>query len=292
MKPLKLWQLEVLRCPDCLGKLTIHENSASCLSCDYRSDSESQKLVLHPSNRSRPYEHTFERTIDFDLEKLLNSTATTPPQNTYDGPIAIRDSRYLMSALKENMNEDSKLLDLGCGPRDQAAPAKHLGLNYLGLDYANSKADLLADAHALPFADASFDGVLSYAVLEHLHNPTIAISEISRILKPNGIYVGTVSQGEPFHSSFLHHTPWGILTLVHSRKELSVERLWSSGDTLGSLSRMGRYPRIIKSMIKLIDQIHTHIPFLAPRRMKWSAKDKELDSLYRAGSICFVIRKT
>jgi len=291
MKSFEPWQLEILRCPDCLQALTIDEHIASCQTCGYQSI-ESEQLALFPTSKCLPYEQKLERVLDINLEQLLGSIETSRPEDTYKGPIAMRDSRYLMSALHENLKPQSKLLDLGCGPRDQAAPAEYLELKYIGLDYANKNADLLADAHALPFANSSFDAVLSYAVLEHLHTPSIAVSEISRVLKPNGIYVGSVSQGEPFHSSFLHHTTWGILTLINSQDDLRVERLWSSGDTLGSLSRMGRYPRIVKGLIKIVDLIHEKLPFLAPRRMKWSKKEKELDLLYRAGSICFIIRKT
>ena len=82
------------------------------------------------------------------------------------------------------------------------------------MDYAHSEADLLADAHAIPFADDSFDCIFSYAVLEHLHNPFVALSEVARVLRPGGWFIGTVSQGEPFHSSYFHHTPWALLSLV------------------------------------------------------------------------------
>ncbi len=40
----------------------------------------------------------------------------------------------------------------------------------------------------LPFADASFDLVYSWAVLEHIEHPDRTFAEIHRILKPNGWY--------------------------------------------------------------------------------------------------------
>ena len=112
------------------------------------------------------------------------------------------------------------------------------------------------------------------------------------MLKPGGIFVGTVSQGEPFHASYFHHTAWGVVCLIESTASLKIERLWDSGDTLGSLARMGRYPRVIRVILKLVERIHNYLPLLAPRRMKWSHKQKRLDKIYRAGSICFVVRKS
>lgn len=46
--------------------------------------------------------------------------------------------------------------------------------------------DIVADAHRLPFDDASIDIVYSIAVLEHVKKPWVVASEITRILKPGG----------------------------------------------------------------------------------------------------------
>ncbi len=43
-----------------------------------------------------------------------------------------------------------------------------------------------SDAHLLPFADNSFDMVTCQTVLIHLENPALALSEMKRVLKPNG----------------------------------------------------------------------------------------------------------
>jgi ubiquinone/menaquinone biosynthesis C-methylase UbiE len=221
----------------------------------------------------------------------LSTIKIEAPKISYDGPAAIRDSRELMSVLQQNLRIGSKVLDLGCGPKDQKPPVEYLGFDYLGIDYSSSAADLLGDAHSIPFRENSFDCVLSYAVLEHLHSPCIAIREIERILKPCGIYVGTVSQGEPFHDSYFHLTPWGLVSLISSTRSLRIEQLWDSMDTLASLSRIGRYPRAIKLLIGLVDKVHRLCPFLAPKKMNWPKSEKQLDRLYRTGSIAFVIRK-
>lgn len=46
----------------------------------------------------------------------------------------------------------------------------------------------LRDSVALPFADHSFDIVLSMGVLEHVHDDLGSLNEIRRILKPNGLF--------------------------------------------------------------------------------------------------------
>ena len=44
-------------------------------------------------------------------------------------------------------------------------------------------------------------------------------------------------------------------------------------------------------LLNIVDQIDAFAPWLAPRRQSWSQRDKQLDALYRAGSICFVMQK-
>src|ERR1700682_5955346 len=73
--------------------------------------------------------------------------AARPPV-TYSGPRPIRDSSELFSAAEPWLRDGNRLLDLGCGPRDQAAPTEHYGLAYAGVDFSSPDADLLAGAGA------------------------------------------------------------------------------------------------------------------------------------------------
>jgi SAM-dependent methyltransferase len=45
---------------------------------------------------------------------------------------------------------------------------------------------VLGEAEALPFPDASFDGVIAYDVLEHVRDPEAAFAEVARVLRPRG----------------------------------------------------------------------------------------------------------
>jgi SAM-dependent methyltransferase len=46
---------------------------------------------------------------------------------------------------------------------------------------------LICDAHDIPFADETFDGVIVQAVLEHVVDPYRCLEEIHRVLKPKGV---------------------------------------------------------------------------------------------------------
>lgn len=287
------WYREYLCCPDCRGSLSSSNKNLSCTSCNYSCIDNSETSVPLEIKPDKPsvLVAQLSRVIESDPNDILTEMDITRPVISYNGPVAIRDSSELMSEISNYLKTSGKVLDLGCGPRDQAAPIEYLGHQYVGIDYSNTAADILADAHTIPFKDETFDCVLSYAVLEHLHNPFVAITEIERVLKPGGVYVGTVSQGEPFHGSYFHHTSWGMISLISSVSKLEIKKLWSAEDTLSSLAQMGRYPKVIKFILGLIDKLHTSVPQLAPRKMKWPEKEQQLDKLHATGSICFVIQK-
>jgi SAM-dependent methyltransferase len=53
--------------------------------------------------------------------------------------------------------------------------------------YFGPRTAYICDAHDLPFADQSFDGVISQAVLEHVADPHRCVTQIHRVLKPTGL---------------------------------------------------------------------------------------------------------
>lgn len=57
--------------------------------------------------------------------------------------------------------------------------------------------DVVADAHALPYADGSVHAIYCEAVIEHLYDPQQAVKEMHRVLKPGGM----VFAGTPFIES-------------------------------------------------------------------------------------------
>ncbi|MCU1227797.1 MAG: hypothetical protein JWO97_681 [Acidobacteria bacterium] len=277
------WFREHLGCPDCQLPLP-----ADTCTCGFAIP-VGTPLDLRPQHpRPRTFAHQIGTTAPSDLA----TCRIERPVVTYGGPRATRDSSELFSAIADRLKPGARLLDLGCGPRDQAKPAEHYGLAYVGVDYSSPDADLLADAHALPFVDRTFDVVLSYAVFEHLYDPYVAAREVERVLAKDGVFVAVVSQGEPFHESYFHHTSLGVLALLRSAG-LNALQLWPSVDTLHSLAEMGRYPVVIRGLIAAIDKLDRAMPFLAPRKfLHGTPREKAIDELHRSGSICFVAVRT
>jgi SAM-dependent methyltransferase len=62
------------------------------------------------------------------------------------------------------------------------------GISLIGTDvYTSPYTSIVADGHHLPFSDSSFDGVWIQAVLEHVLDPNVVVSEIHLVLKFDGV---------------------------------------------------------------------------------------------------------
>lgn len=281
------WYASILSCPDCGSAYTRRAaEELWCANCALARPLRFNADFLP----AKPSTRRLEFPLSFALEPRLSRVEFERPRITFSGPRGQRDGTELLSVLQQTLSHPGRVLDLGCGPRDQAIPILSLGHQYVGVDYSGETADILADAHSLPFSSACFDFVLSYAVLEHLHNPFLALAEIGRVLKPGGTMCGTVSLGEPFHDSFFHHTVWGLISLCVANG-FEVIRLWPCWDTLDGLAEMGRYSKVVRLGLRCLNALNSRAPFLTPRKMMWPARDKALDRLHRAASIGFVIKR-
>lgn len=98
-------------------------------------------------------------------------------------------------------NDRARLLDVGCGNGDFIEFAASLGWNAQGLDpdpeavIAARKAGLTVAEGGFPntgVADEQFDVVTLNHVIEHVHDPIAALSEVHRILRPGGkVWIAT-----------------------------------------------------------------------------------------------------
>lgn len=81
---------------------------------------------------------------------------------------------------------------------------------------AGNNIDVVGDVLNPPFADSSFDTVISTQVLEHVEKPWIMVSQISRIIKPGGLCIITAPFMFPFHADphdFFRYSKKGMESL-------------------------------------------------------------------------------
>ena len=119
-----------------------------------------------------------------------------------------------------------RLLDVGCGRGDDVrALAPRVGPNgcVVGIDVSETLIGEArqrgtdpcvrfhqADAHAMPFADASFDAARVERVLQHVQDPARVLTEMARVVRPGGIIVAS----EP---------DWGTLAIDAADRDTTRE---------------------------------------------------------------------
>lgn len=131
-----------------------------------------------------------------------------------------------------------RLLDWGCGWGQVSALLHDRGVEVHPFDYRpNERAP--GEAHlerfpdivctfspepiSLPFADGSFDAILSCGVLEHVQDPDASLEELRRVIRPGGrLYVTKLPNrasylewvakrmGLYYHGELEHDTLWDI----------------------------------------------------------------------------------
>jgi len=130
--------------------------------------------------------------------------------------------------LKNRITEDSKILDIGCQFGDLSLPLASSVSYLVGLDLSirsikgakdnigsmsiSNAYFIVADAESLPFESNSFDVILFIELIEHLPDAKPSLSEIHRVLKPNGfLLIGTPQSVGFFNVGF--HLLVSFLTL-------------------------------------------------------------------------------
>ena len=96
---------------------------------------------------------------------------------------------HLKSFIERYHLQDKQCLEIGCG----RGAFQDIVADYTGVDFSESVRPYLhkpfhkASATALPFDDNTFDAIWSYAVLEHIPGPDMALREMRRVLKTDGL---------------------------------------------------------------------------------------------------------
>ncbi len=168
----------------------------------------------------------------------------------------------------------------------------------------------IADGHDLPFDDGSFDFVLAVSVLEHVADPPRVVSEIWRVLAPEGRVYAATPFLQPVHMGaydFTRFTPLGHRRLFRRFSEIDsgmalgpgVVAGWSLRMVLANLFPSRRWRAatsfvclLLSVPLKLLDFATRRNPasldgaggvYFYGTRQEVALPDREIIGLYRGG---------
>jgi len=125
----------------------------------------------------------------------------------YEASFATATRQFIAPLLDAaGINAGARVLDLCCGPGFVGAAAMERGASVTGLDFSTamltearvrfpSIAFDHGDAEAPPYADASFDAVVSNFGIHHVPRPAQALAEVHRMLREGGGFAFTIWAG-------------------------------------------------------------------------------------------------
>lgn len=249
MLPSRFWTIAM--CPHCRGSLQKESDRAHCVSCD------------------RTYDRNRHEQFDFRLQGRVNKSAdydiVSTSQPTSDSDVFTQFQQHSDPAIDidslEVSGRNRKQLSYLPAPDDGAVaveagtisatlrPAlERIGYEYVGFDVTSVEAPFLADGRAIPIQDDSVDVVVSNRVIEHVRYPILFFNEIRRILKPGGMFVGSVGFLEPWHGfSNCHLSHHGTYNMLQAA-EFDIR--WIAPDTHGlfKISQMGLFLKLNKHL--------------------------------------------
>ena len=140
------------------------------------------------------------------------------------------------------------MLDLGCGNGRHAMYFARQGFKAAGIDvsdqaiyWANDWANReglevdfrVGDIRELPFADHSFDVVVSHGVLDHVPMETAqkAVSEVHRVLQPNGLFYCDLRSTEDFEYGVGEQAGLNTFVVSDGYEQGLVQHFFSRAET-------------------------------------------------------------
>lgn len=167
-----------------------------------------------------------------------------------------------------------RLLDAGAGELKNRRHCAHL--EYVSQDFGQyaggrdeasneglhsdkwdtSRIDLISDITDIPAPDSSFDAILCSEVLEHVPEPTHALDEFVRLLKPGGVVILTAPFSSNVHMAPYHYcSGFSRYWYEHhlTSRGFEIKELVSNGDWYSLLrqeiTRLGGLERLRRNWV-------------------------------------------
>ncbi|MEO6423265.1 MAG: methyltransferase domain-containing protein, partial [Candidatus Nitrotoga sp.] len=136
-------------------------------------------------------------------------------------------------ALARQLSQDCTVLDVACGEGYGAALVAETACKVVGVDlsvdtiqhakinyghHANLQF-VTASCECLPFSDASFDFAISFETIEHIEKQKEFISELMRVLRPDGVLILSSPNKRLYSDAHDYHNEFHVRELYRNELE-------------------------------------------------------------------------
>lgn len=157
---------------------------------------------------------------------------------------------------------------------------------------ADTEPDIVGSATEIPAPNSSFDGGILTEVLEHLPDPELAISELSRVLKPRGILLCSMPFAYKVHGDPEDYSRWTESKLRQVAEKFGFEVVlfdWTGTgfasviDALVGTLQKNAKPKRPSTLVTLILQSLTPLFFRIDKALLLKAKKSNETPLFASG---------
>jgi SAM-dependent methyltransferase len=263
MPTLSAASIDLLRCPRCKGPLHRDSGSFVCLNvacaADYPVVDGVPILINEENSVFAIAEFASQRSTYFNLRpsRAARALDRLTPRTSLN--VKAEANYRQLAALLAAQSVAPRVLVLGGSILGQGMDAL---LSTPGIDLIESdvswgpRTALICDAHDIPLADDSLDGVVAQAVLEHVVDPHAAAEEIYRVLKPGGLLYAETPFMQQMHGGrydFERFSYWGHRRLFRRFDEVdsgvacgpAMALAWSWTHFLRSFARSRRVRHVL-----------------------------------------------
>lgn len=274
----QLIEMDILCCPSCSAKIINLGISQLICSNDGCSNSNEgfllvdNKPVLIDFNKSIVEKNNFISSTGKSLVKRREQRFWKGVRFFFQGESGVTKSNVAILIEKMKILTNPRILIVGGG--EIGSGLKDIYRNFqdsiLSFDIYNSpNIEFVADAHSIPLKSNSFDLVIIQAVLEHVVDPQMVVSECARVIKPNGLIYAETPFMQQVHEGpfdFTRYTESGHRFLFKDFKVISaghtsgvgVALIWSLSTFFTAIFRnkiAGKFSRVFFFWLRFFDNL-------------------------------------
>jgi ubiquinone/menaquinone biosynthesis C-methylase UbiE len=144
-------------------------------------------------------------------------------------------NEFITNGLSNYIKKGDIVGDIGCGEQPMRTFITDLGGEYISVDLQqNSSNNVKVEANItnIPLANDYFDLILCTEVLEHVPDIFLALQELARLIRPNGVILITIPFVYPLHEEpfdFTRVTPH-LIKVLSDKLNLQILQLTTTGN--------------------------------------------------------------